>query len=329
MLRLAVLGFICFSCSLVWAEGQQTEAKIWLERMLRASQTLNYEGTFVYVQGNKLEAMHIIHRSGADGERQRLYSLNGSLREVLVTNDLVTCLLPEQEAQVIGTNFTRSPLPISLPRDLYRLEKYYRLDMLGSDRTAGLETQVVEIQPQDAFRFGYRLWLDSNTGMVLRSALLDENGHILEQMMFTSIELGSEIDLTRLSPPEAVIHASAKPSAHPRGGEAVEESNWTVTRLPRGFEQVMHKRFTESPSSVTEHETEHLVFTDGLATVSVFLENLQGAEPVLDGASRMGAMNAFGVVVDGYQVMVVGEVPIATVEMIGSSLEFSQKATQE
>jgi sigma-E factor negative regulatory protein RseB len=324
MLRLAVLVFICFSCPLAWAEGQQNEAKIWLERMLHASQTLNYEGTFVYVQGHKLEAMHIIHRSGDDGERQRLYSLNGSLREVLVMNDLVTCLLPEQEVQAVSTNFTRSPLPISLPRDLYRLEKYYRLDMLGSDRTAGLDTRVVEIQPQDAFRFGYRLWLDSNTGMVLRSALLDENGHILEQMMFTSIELGSEIDLTRLSPPKAVIHASAKPSPHPRG-EAVEESNWAVTRLPRGFEQVMHKRFTESPSSVTEH----IVFTDGLAAVSVFLENLQGAEPVLDGASRMGAMNAFGAVIDGYQVMVVGEVPIATVEMIGSSMEFRHEATQE
>jgi sigma-E factor negative regulatory protein RseB len=324
MLRFAVLGFVFFSFSLAWAENRQNEAKIWLERMMHASQTLNYEGTFVYVQGHKLEAMHIIHRSGDDGERQRLYSLNGSMREVLVTNDLVTCLLPGQRVQVVGTDFTRSTLPVSLPRDLYRLEESYRLDMLGNDRTAGLDTRVVEIQPQDAFRFGYRLWLDSNTGMVLRSALLDENGHILEQMMFTSIELGSEIDLTRLSPPKAVINAFAKPSEHPRG-VAVGESNWAVTRLPRGFEQVLHKRFTKAPSS----ETEHIVFTDGLATVSVFVENLQGTEPVLNGASRMGAMNAFGLVIDDYQVMVVGEVPVATVEMIGSSMEFRQEATQE
>lgn len=324
MLRLAVLGFIFSSFPLAWAETAHNEAKIWLERMVHASQRLNYEGTFVYAQGHKLEAMHIIHRSGDDGERQRLYSLNGSVREVLVTNDLVTCLLPGQEVQVIGTSLTRSPLPVSLPRDLYRLEESYRLDMVGSDRTAGLDTRVVEIQPQDALRFGYRLWLDSNTGMVLRSALLDENGHILEQMMFTSIELGSEIDLTRLSPPKAVIHASAKPSEHPKG-ETVEKSNWVVTRLPQGFEQVLHKRFTESSSS----ETEHIVFTDGLATVSVFLEKLQGAEPVLDGASRMGAMNAFGLVINDYQVMVVGEVPIATVEMIGSSMEFRQDALAE
>jgi sigma-E factor negative regulatory protein RseB len=155
------------------AESSSNEAKELLERMVSASRTVDYEGTFVYVQGQHIEAMHIVH-SSKDGERQRLSSLNGSVREVLIVDDTVVCVLPSgKQSFIVGSSFKRSLLPISLPRELNRLDAHYELKLLGKDRTAGLATRVIAIEPRDAYRFGYKLWLDIHTGMVLRSALVD------------------------------------------------------------------------------------------------------------------------------------------------------------
>jgi sigma-E factor negative regulatory protein RseB len=139
---------------------------------------------------------------------------------------------------------------------------------------------------------------------------------ILEQLMFTSIQVGPDIDEQRLQPP-GVSGIEATGDAHPIG-EAVTDSGWVITKLPPGFVQLLHNRYTKDP----HHNTEHIVLTDGLATVSVFVEKLDGSEPLLDGASKMGAMNAYGIVLADHQVMVVGEVPGAAVEMIATSLEY-------
>jgi sigma-E factor negative regulatory protein RseB len=158
--------------------------------------------------------------------------------------------------------------------------------------------------------------LDSQTGMVLRSALIDGEQQILEQLMFTSIQMEPDIDEQRLKPPGA---SGMEPGGvRHLTGEAVTDPGWSIAKVPPGFVQLLHQRYTKGP----HHNTEHIVLTDGLATVSVFVEKLDGSEPLLEGASRMGAMNAYGVVLADYQVMVVGEVPSAAVEMIATSLEY-------
>jgi sigma-E factor negative regulatory protein RseB len=317
MLRLAapVLVFLTIAAP-ARSESPSNEAKTLLERMVSASRSMDYEGTFVYVQGQNIEAMHIVH-SSKGGERQRLSSLNGSVREVLIVEDTVVCVLPSgTQSFVVDSGFKRSLLPIALPKELDRLEAHYELKVLGKDRTAGIVTRVVAIEPRDAYRFGYKLWLDSQTGMVLRSALVDGEHKILEQLMFTSIQVEPDIDEQRLQPPNS-SEAELKSSTHPTG-EAVTDSDWSITKLPPGFVQLLHNRYTKALA----HHTEHIVLTDGLATVSVFVEKLDGSEPLLEGASRMGAMNAYGVLLADHQVMVVGEVPSAAVEMIATSLEY-------
>ena len=304
-------------------------ARHWLERMLDSTQTLNYEGTFIYVQGPHMEAMRIIHGSGPEGERQRLFSLSGPPREVVIANNSVICLLPKQQATLAGGAYRSSPFPLSIPRELGRLESHYELEMLGEDRVAGLEAQVVAIKPRDAWRFGYRLWLDRRNGMALRSALLDERGYPVEQLMFTDLQLKPRIDdaafeLPALppenTPPEAGSNAK---SAQPPSGVPVTQSAWRVAQLPEGFIEVSHKSFTETSG---RHLTEHIVFADGLATISVFLERLEGEPPLLQGSSQLGSMNAFGTVVGGHQVLVVGEVPAATVQRIAASIQYVPEA---
>ena len=301
-------------------------ARQWLERMLDSTRTLNYQGTFIYVQGPHMEAMRIIHGGGSEGERQRLVSLSGPPREIVVANDNVICLLPRQQTTFAGGDYRRSPFPWSLPRELGRLESHYELQMLGEDRVAGLEAQVIAIKPRDGWRFGYRLWLDRRNGLALRSALLDERGYPVEQLMFTDLQLKPQIDDATFAAPSLVPeHATPEPGStanHDRvpKGEPVTQSAWRVEQLPEGFAEVSHNRFTEASG---RHSTEHIVFADGLATISVFLERLEGDPPLLQGSSQLGSMNAFGTVVNGHQVLVVGEAPAATVRRIAGSIQYA------
>jgi len=307
------------------------EARQWLERMIEATQTLNYEGTFIYIQGPHVESMRIIHGSGPNGERQRLFSLNGPPREVVVANNHVVCLLPRQQATFPGSDYQRSPFPLSIPRELGRLESHYAFEMLGEDRIAGLDTQVIAIKPRDAWRFGYRLWLDEGNGLLLRSALLSEQGQPMEQLMFTDLQVKPHIDESAFqspaAPPEAALISGEPGNPEPSSpaGEPVAESAWRVGPLPEGFAKVLHNRFTEASGG---HPTEHLVFADGLATISVFLEKLDHQPPLLQGQSRLGSMNAFGTVIAGHQVLVVGEVPAATVQRIATSIEYTPEAAK-
>lgn len=317
---LAALLLILLPVEITRADAGREEAKQWLERMIQAAQSLNYEGTFVYVQGQNLDAMHIVHSGGQHGERQLMSSLNGSVREVLVADNSVTCLLPKQKVAFSASAYKRSPFPISLPRELSKLEESYRFEMLGEDRIAGMETRIIAIQPRDEWRFGYRLWLERQTGLVLRSALLNEKGDMIEQLMFTNVQLKPEIDMTLLTP--STTPAATLPPETKSGDEAVAKSAWSVAKLPAGFTQVMHNRFSAASSS--KHPTEHIVFTDSLATISVFLEVLDGTKPLLTGASQIGAMNAFGLVIADHQVVVVGEVPLATVQMIASAIQYAK-----
>lgn len=313
-----------------WTQPIAEDARHWLERMLQSTQTLSYEGTFIYVQGPHIEAMRIVNSGGSEGQqRRRLFSLSGPPREIMVANNSVTCLLPKQHTTFVGGEYPRSPFPLSIPRELGRLESHYALEMIGEDRVAGLDAQVIAIKPRDAWRFGYRLWLDRRNGIVLRSALLDEKDYPVEQLMFTDLQVKPRIeDAAFASPALPPASAAAEASAIPNGadapaGERVTRSAWRIDQLPEGFFKVSHNRFTKA---LSRHPTEHLVFTDGLATISVFVEKLDGAPPLLQGGSQMGSMNAFGAVVNDHQILVVGEAPAATVQRIAVSVQLDPEA---
>ncbi len=301
--------------------GANDEARQWLERMVETTQTLNYEGTFIYIQGPHVEAMRIVHSSGPNGERQRLLSLNGPPREVLVDNQRVVSVLPNRQMAFASYDASHASFPLSIPREIGRLGSHYQFELLGEDRIAGLDARIIVIKPRDAWRFGYRMWLDRRNAMVLRSALLDEQGHPLEQIMFTDLQVKTQIDAATFQPsvPPGDPAPAPQGQVDPPVGESVKDSAWRVESLPEGFVKVLHKRFAESPN---QHLTEHLVFADGLATISVFVEKLDGGPALLQGASQLGSMNAFGRTLEGHQVLVVGEVPAATVQHLASQIVY-------
>ena len=177
----------------------EDDARQWLEKMSGALQTLDYDGIFVYLHDDKLEAMRIIHRMDQGGERERLVSLTGSAREVLRDDKAVTCIMPDNKSVMVGQSRPPQPFPV-VPRDLDSVSPYYLLEDVGDDRMAGYAARVIAITPRDGFRYGYRFWIARDTHMLLKSDLTDVDGKPIEQMMFTRLSIGNDIPVDDLQP---------------------------------------------------------------------------------------------------------------------------------
>jgi sigma-E factor negative regulatory protein RseB len=299
-------------------QAERNDGREWLERMSMAARSLNYIGTFVYENQGKLEAMRIVHAMDDDGEREHLVSLTGPKREVLRDNQSVTCILGDRHAVHVNKSRPRTSFPLSLPDELEQLEKYYTLDVGAEDRVAGQACRVVEILPRDSFRYGRRMCVHEDSHLVLRSELTGPGDTVVEQVMFTSVEFPERIDEAALLPDlgGADYTWRREPEQQPDAAAEVSNSRWGTFEVPDGFMLTDHNWHHFSPD---RPGVEHWVFSDGLASVSVYIEAARSRD-TYSGVSRRGALNAFGTMVDDYYVTVVGEVPHQTVEVIGKSV---------
>lgn len=294
------------------------DPRVWLDRMVKAAEALNYDGTFVYQSGGNTESMRIIHRRDADGVRERLLSLSGVAREVLRDNHKVTCILPDDASVMVGKTrgVNRGPLfsGVAIP-------DHYRLQMKGLDRVAGRVAERVSLEPRDEFRYGFRLWIDRQTGLLLRNEVVAPDDHTLESVAYTSLQLPDHIPDKLLEPGisgDGFRWLTWEERDTPHGEELATERNWQAGWVPDGFE--LREQATE-PRPGGDQPVEHLVYSDGLASVSVFVERLNDGAAPLEGHSRMGAVSAYGRMLGEFQVTVVGEVPAATVERVGRAIE--------
>jgi len=292
-----------------------------LERMVQAAHQLNYTGTFVYQEGGSLQTMRIIHAVDASGEHERLVSLSGSPREVIRDHDKVTCILPEDSSLVVEHAGPPRSFPVILPDALDTLRKYYDFRQLGSGRIAGLKTQQIAIIPRDQYRYGQNIWLAEDTGLLLRAEVLNEQGEIVEEIMFTSLELHDQIPAEMLQPqtenPGQILELSREPE---KTSMATGQVRWQVTTLPPGFQQDI-ERLHYLPHKT--QPVEHHLYSDGLSSVSVFIEKGDGdeGESGYIATSGMGGVNAYRRKLDGYLATVVGEVPPVTVKLISETIQ--------
>ncbi len=292
------------------------EARDWLDRMNRAVEELNYEGTFVHMHDGRAETHYIVHRYMDGLVSERIISLDGAGREIVRHEEEVTCILPDQRTVLVENRRTASPLAAALPGYSEALADHYQLALLGRERVAERSTRVLEIRPRDAFRYGYTLWLDQATAMPLRSQVTDEQGEIVEQILFTSLSMPEYIPASALSPTtptEGYTWLRRQEQA-----VASTQVGWRAGRLPAGF------RLTGASVGMmadSRFPVQHLVYSDGLASVSVFVEDPQAQAEWPLGLARLGGANAFSLRHAGRLVTAVGEVPALTVETIARSLE--------
>jgi len=298
--------------------AQAADPQVLLSRMQAASQKVDYDGVFVYHHGDHLETLRIYHKVGPDGVRERLISLNGVPREIVRNNQEVRCYLPDENAVMVEhRRADHRAFPALLPDTLSGLSQYYKITSGKGGRIAGRSTQFVKIKSRDPYRYGYRLWADDSTGLLLKASLLDESGRIIEQYLFTQVNIGKPIPDTMLDPENRgkglVWHRAEKTQ------DTVTPGSWEAKQLPPGF--VLTGRMMRNLPKHS-HQVEHLVYSDGLAVVSVFIEAQEAPDSpdALRGLTQMGAVHAFGKTEDEHQITVVGEAPAATIELIGGSI---------
>jgi sigma-E factor negative regulatory protein RseB len=302
----------------------------WLEKMNKALATRNYDGTFFHLSGGRVETMRIVHRVRAGRVTERLQSLDGSGREFLRANDELTCYLPDQHTVLVEPRQDRGPFLGSLPQFDASVGDFYRIEALPATRILGRPARVISVNPKDQFRFGYRLWLDEKTAMPLKTQLCDSRGQVIEQIFFARLDMPKSIPDSDLAPTvrtEGMRWVRQGPSAD---SASAALGAYRASQLPPGFRLTLQGAQTLGDASVP---ASHLVYSDGLATVSVFVEEQPAsgaaaapdtpAEPPMQGLARVGSGYAFSTVVQGHQVTAVGEVPAQTVEFIAHSVKIS------
>ncbi len=314
----AILGLCALlGQSMAWAESPD-DPLFWLGRIASANQRLNYAGTLVYHSGKDIETLRIAHRTDADGEHERLEALDGQPREVTRTGTEVRCALPEQKTVIIDQAGKQRDFQVRTPTSVSALAENYRIRKGNVGRVAGREAQAIVLEPKDDLRYGYVLWAELQSGLLLKSRMLDERGNLVEQVAFSDIEIGGDIGSDQLKTRYA--HIADWRIVNARASEmAKAESGWAVrTPLP-GFSLVSTVR---RPLNHDRGDMVHMVFSDGLSTISVFIEPLTG-NSAQDGHSVLanGAVNVYRRTVAGHLLVALGEVPLRAVQQLGDSIE--------
>jgi sigma-E factor negative regulatory protein RseB len=299
------------------ARAADDDPRVWLERMTQALATRNYDGLFTHSTQRQTETMRIVHRVDGTGSTERLVSLDGNGREIIRTPREVHAYLPDRKVVLVEPRKDDGSLLEALPTPGAHLEANYVLSTAKGRRLLGRDVRVIDIRPRDQYRYGYRLWLDEKTAMPLRSEVSGVGGTTLEQMQFTQLEMYKSlapgaveptVDATGYRWMRSNRRVADVPSA--RGG-------WRPLKVPPGF-RLVGARQQMVPG--VPMPVQHLVFSDGFASVSVFIEPGAHNAPAPSEASRVGSASTFTTHVRGFIVTAVGEVPPSTVRDIATSL---------
>jgi sigma-E factor negative regulatory protein RseB len=259
------------------------------------------------------ETSRITRYVDAAGDIEKLEVMDGVPREIVRTRDTVRCYLPESRVVKVDRRTERG-FPALVPERIMALARHYDLALGETRRIAGYDCQAVELSPKDNLRYGYRLYADIGSGMLLRAVTLDPEGNEVENFTFTQLSLGN------------VTRDMVKPRRAGRdwrventGAELARLDGWGLTAELPGFRKVteLKRRLGES------RPVGQMVYSDGLAAVSVFIEPLEARrDPVRTGLSRMGAIHIYTREVANHRVTVVGEAPASSVQRIADSVEY-------
>lgn len=293
----------------------------WLEVVAFAGHQTDYSGVFVYQYDNRVETSSIIHVTEANGEYEKLESLDGPKREIISHNGKVWDYI-NHKMVLVGSKYVHSGFPSLLPEQLSALEANYKARLLGVERVAGYNTQVILFQPQDNLRYSHKIWVHTDSGLLLKAAVLGDNNKVAEQYAFTQLQIGGKIDRSWVKECDSA-GADAK-DLPPEIAKDIKpiDSGWVADMLPSGFKKTLEieRKMHGRHAPVTQ-----MVFSDGLSSISIFIEPNDSDEDDDEGLSSRGAVNLYHKVLDKNLITVVGEVPPRTVMQVLDSVRYNGK----
>jgi sigma-E factor negative regulatory protein RseB len=295
------------------ALAQPPEALHWLRKIHDATQRMSYTGTFVYQQGGQTETSRITRYVKGSTSIEKLEIMDGVPREIVRTRDTVRCYLPESRVIKVDRRTGERGFPALLPERVTALAQHYDISLGEMRRVAGYDCRAVLLSPKDDLRYGYKLYADAASGMLLKAVTMNSRGEHVEQFTFTHLSLG-KVSRDMVEPSDTggswrIEDAAAAPTTLP---------GWTVsTELP-GFRKVIElkRRLGEA------RPAGQMVYSDGLAAVSVFIEPLESRSTVRTGLASMGAIHIYTREVANHMVTVVGEAPALSIQRIADGVEY-------
>ncbi len=299
----------------------------WLNRIHQAAQQQNYEGAFVYQRGSFVQSSRIAHYATRnDGEYEQLESLDGKPRKMLRHNDDLYTFVPERHLCVIEKRQNKDSFPALLSAPADQVLSVYEPKLLGTDRVAGIDSQVIELDPKDAYRYAYKLWADTKTGLLLRAQTLDPAGQVLEQLSFSQIRIGVPVDKAaivngiRNTAGWTVVHPPIEPVD-------MEAQGWQMPPTVPGFRKIRELRRPMAARDAGDPTipVDQAVFSDGLAAISIFVEPVE-KNTRKEGSGSSGATHVLVKRHGDFWITLLGEVPQATLQQFASAIEY--KATK-
>lgn len=293
-----------------------------LQRIQSSAQELDYAGVFTYQQGAAMQSSRVTHVADAQGEHERLEVLDGQPLEFLRNNDEVQCLIPHKKAILIEKRAARDRFPGLLQQGkAEQLAQHYTVSVESQpERVADRDCQVINLQPKDSDRYGYRLCADTSSGLLLKAQTLARSSPtaepvVVEQVAFITLHVGGEVDPKQLktrwtTKDWKVVRTDLTPTDLAAHG-------WTVGE-PAGFHQV-----TQVQRSIGgKPDVKQVMLSDGLAAISVFIEPFSAGHPQQVGSSSRGAIHVVGRRLGDYWITVLGEAPLATIQQVAQSIDY-------
>ncbi|ALO35720.1 transcriptional regulator [Colwellia sp. MT41] len=301
----------------VSAIADTESAKLWLEQLSKSLRQLNFTTSFVVVKNNHAEPYHWLHGIAEDSQELEIFSrLNGPRRDILRQGAIVSYIEPEQEPYSIISNDVNSPIPTIFRGDISAIEDSYRFISVGRSRVLGRVAQLVRIVAKDKYRYSYWLWLDQQTGLLLKMAIFTRQGLLLEQIQFTHLEVSEQLSENLVQ-----LQSSELPGVIKLNNQQQNKSlSWQVDWLPQGFSVIKSNQHQlNNYHQGDDKAVEFMLFSDGLVEISVYVslshEKFRAPEYASDGATII-----FNQIIQGIEVGVVGAIPLATAKKIAESI---------
>ncbi len=316
---LMLASFVCIAPA--WAQdGASGEALEWLKKIADSSRSVSYSGTFVFQRGNRVETSRVVHYvNAAGGVFERLETLDGPSREVVRANDHVTAYLPDARVVLVERRSTRH-LPVLLPEKLIDLTQTYDVKKHETARISGFECVWISVMPRDALRYGRKFCAELTSGLPLRAQVFGEKAQVIESFGFSQLTLGGQFNrdqVTSRYEARARTQRWRVDQSALNVSEQASDTGWALVNPPLGFKKSMEVRRTIAGRPLA---MPHLVYSDGLAAISIFVEprvRESAGKPLIS----QGAVHIFIRTIGDNTVTVLGEVPAATVMQIGNAME--------
>lgn len=293
----------------------------WLMRMHEASKNRAYVGTFVVSSGEAISSAKIWHACEGNQQIERVETLTGAPRSIFRHNDQVVTFMPDQKVVRREKRESLGLFPGMLQSTDSRIADFYKARQEGVERVAGVDADIVMLVPNDKLRFGYRVWTEQKNGLVVKLQTLDPEGQVLEQAAFSELQLDAPVRMDKLLQMMDKVegYRVEKPVLVKTTASA---EGWVLKAPVPGFKPVnCYKRPVANARAASGQEPMQWIFSDGLASVSIFAEPFDRQRHGKPSSLSMGATQATTRQLDAYWITVMGEAPLSSLKLFANGLE--------